>query len=63
MNPIRKATALVIALTITVTGATLATAPMALAGSQSVTLTQEKSVASAVTMLEEAKPFMHLLPK
>jgi hypothetical protein len=36
MNSIHKAAALVIALTITLTGATLATAPLALAGSRSV---------------------------
>lgn len=36
MNSIHKAAALVIALTITLAGATLATAPLALAGSQSV---------------------------
>ncbi len=35
MNSIHKAAALVIALTITLMGATLATAPLALAGSQS----------------------------
>jgi hypothetical protein len=36
MNSIHKAAALVIAVTITLAGATLATAPLALAGSQSV---------------------------
>ena len=49
MNPIRKATALIIALTITLTGATLATAPMALAGSQPVTLHRYAALEQVVT--------------
>jgi len=44
MNSIHKAAALVIALTITLTGATLATAPLALAGSQSLSLHDHSAV-------------------
>ncbi|HUA22900.1 MAG TPA: hypothetical protein VMA54_02180 [Steroidobacteraceae bacterium] len=36
MNTLHKAAALVVAFAITLTGATLATAPLALAGSQSI---------------------------
>jgi hypothetical protein len=48
MNSIYKAAALVIALTITLTGATLATAPLALAGSQSVALHRHSAVEQVV---------------
>jgi hypothetical protein len=48
MNSIHKAAALVIALTITLTGATLATAPLALAGSQSLALHHHAAVAQIV---------------
>ena len=48
MNSIHKAAALVIALTITLTGATLATAPLALAGSQSLTLHRDSIVEQVV---------------
>jgi hypothetical protein len=48
MNSIRKAAALVIALTITLTGATLATAPLALAGSRSLALHRLSAVAQIV---------------
>ena len=48
MNSIHKAAALVIALTITLTGATLATAPLALAGSQSLALHRHTAVEQVV---------------
>ena len=48
MNSIYKAVALVIALTITLAGATLATAPLALAGSQSFTLHHHAAVEQVV---------------
>lgn len=48
MISIHKAAALVIALTITLTGATLATAPLALAGSQSIALHRLAAVEQVV---------------
>jgi hypothetical protein len=48
MNSIHKAAALVIALTITLTGATLVTAPLALAGSQSLSLHHHSAVEQIV---------------
>lgn len=48
MNRIQKAATLVIALTITLMGATLATAPLALAGSQWVALHRHSAVEQVV---------------
>ncbi len=48
MNSIYKAATLVVALAITLTGAMLATAPLALAGSQSVALHRHAAVEQVV---------------
>lgn len=45
MNSIHKAAALVVAFAITLTGAALATAPLALAGSQSTALQHHAAIA------------------
>ena len=48
MNSIHKVATLVIALTITLAGATLATAPLALTGSQSLALQHRSAVTQVV---------------
>lgn len=56
MNSIHKAAALVIALTITLMGATLATAPLALAGSQFVAAHHQPALAPLVACNTCAAP-------
>jgi hypothetical protein len=56
MNSIHKAAAFVIAFAITLTGATLATAPLALAGSQSIALHRHSAVEQVLACSTCAPP-------
>lgn len=56
MNRIQKATTFVIALTITLTGAALVTAPLALAGSQLVALHAHSQIQEVVACSTCAPP-------
>lgn len=56
MNRLHKAAALVIAFAITLTGAALATSPMALAGSQSIGLHRHSAIAQVLACSTCAPP-------